>query len=344
MVHCLSAQRVVGGIGLERRRSTRLFIACSLLLLYRTAVGADLTPVGHVEFRGEIKQPKDLSAVTRFRGLLIVASDETRELDVLAPDGPNRFEALRHVTLLEGDGKEIDLEAVTASSEHVFAVGSHALVRKSPDSAEADGRSFERLLDLGHPKSRDHLFRLRMGDDGQPIGEIESINLLDQIADNELLARFTEIPSKENGIDIEGLAVDADKMLYVGFRGPVLRYNFIPVMALDFDQPDDYALRFVQLGGLGIRDLTAVDDGFLMLAGPVNDAPGPYQLWHWDGQDCLASSADRPHLQQLGNLRPSDGDKPEGLVVLEDSDREWQVLVVHDGPDGGAPTYYTVPK
>ena len=39
------------------------------------------------------------------------------------------------------------------------------------------------------------------------------------IAKSDVLAPFTRLPAKENGVDIEGIAV-RDDLLYVGFRGP----------------------------------------------------------------------------------------------------------------------------
>jgi Protein of unknown function (DUF3616) len=87
---------------------------------------------------------------------------------------------------------------------------------------------------------------------------------------DKILGPFTKIPSKENGTDIEGIAVK-DETLFLGFRGPVRRENFVPVMVLQLDRPEDYELRFVNLDGHGIRDITAVENGFLIIGGPVGD-------------------------------------------------------------------------
>ncbi len=84
----------------------------------------------------------------------------------------------------------------------------------------------------------------------------------------------------------EGVAV-RDQVLFVGFRGPVLRGNYVPVLQLRFDKPNKNELLLVKLDGLGIRDLTAIDSGLLILAGPVGDGPGGYAIYHWNGRDCL---------------------------------------------------------
>src|SRR5262245_60839271 len=73
-----------------------------------------------------------------------------------------------------------------------------------------------------------------------------------------------------------------------GFRGPVLRENYTPVLRFTFAVPViESDLLYVNLGGRGIRDLTRARGGLLVLAGPVGDGPGSYQLYFWDGKDCL---------------------------------------------------------
>ena len=68
---------------------------------------------------------------------------------------------------------------------------------------------------------------------------------------------FGSIASKENGIDAEGLAV-RDQKLYIGFRGPVLRGNFTPILRCRFGSPiTEPEVLFVSLGGRGVRDRPA---------------------------------------------------------------------------------------
>src|SRR6266508_350209 len=80
--------------------------------------------------------------------------------------------------------------------------------------------------------------------------------------------RCSRVASKENRVDIEGLAVK-DGRLYFGFRGPVLRDGWVPILVTAWDDVDAAEVRYVQLDGRGIRDIAVVDDGFLILAGPV---------------------------------------------------------------------------
>jgi hypothetical protein len=91
------------------------------------------------------------------------------------------------------------------------------------------------------------------------VGEVERIDLNKRLRKDPLLHVFSCTPSKENGIDIEGMAY-RDGLLYLGFRGPVLRDNYVPVMAVDFEQPKGYALSFVRLDDQGVRDMVALDE------------------------------------------------------------------------------------
>jgi hypothetical protein len=74
------------------------------------------------------------------------------------------------------------------------------------------------------------------------------------IVNDPFLAPYVALPSKENGIDIEGIAA-TDKYLFVGFKGPVFRQNYVPILQLNHDfepVPADSGspLLFVDLGGV----------------------------------------------------------------------------------------------
>lgn len=165
------------------------------------------------------------------------------------------------------------------------------------------------------------LFRLALDERGR-IATNERISLREILAADELLTPYTKLPGKENGVDIEGVAVREGR-LFVGFRGPVMRDGLAAVMEFAFEQPDAYEVKLVNLGGRGVRDLAAVDGGLLLLAGPVGEEDGEYSLYLWDG----VSAAPTP----VGDV-PVDGDaKPEGIALLGESASEWRVLLICDG-------------
>ena len=207
---------------------------------------------------------------------------------------------------------------------------------------------------MDRQESRANVFRFTVdANTGAPIGTPQHVSLASLIKKDPILGPFTEIASKENGVDIEGLAVGPDGKLFAGFRGPVLRGNFVPVLVFDFDDLKKSEVRWVNLGGLGIRDITAVSNGFLILAGPVGDGRPDYRIFFWDGEDAI-SGKDKPKVAVIRDLLEVELPKPgttekfdakaEGLAVLSEGPEKYDVLLVFDGPENGRPSRLTVEK
>jgi hypothetical protein len=137
-----------------------------------------------------------------------------------------------------------------------------------------------------------------------------------------VLGPYTKIPGKENGVDIEGLAV-RDGRLFVGFRGPVVRDGLAAVMEFAFEQPDAYEVKPLNLGGRGVRDLAAVNGGLLVLAGPVGEEEGEYGLYFWDGVGAAPTV--------VGDVKIDGDAKPEGIALLSEDADAWRVLLICDG-------------
>ncbi|MCP3925630.1 MAG: DUF3616 domain-containing protein [Desulfobacterales bacterium] len=160
------------------------------------------------------------------------------------------------------------------------------------------------------------------------------IEFLRHILKNDnVLKAFTQIPSKENGIDIEGIAAK-NGLLYIGFRGPVFRGNYVPVLKLKFDNPDIYEIVYVQLGGFGIRGLTKVSDGFLILAGPVGDRKSSYQIFHWNGFDMIPGknrTGKKGLVSKMYEIEPPKGGKAEGIAVINEERSHYKIILVYDG-------------
>ncbi|MCK5872947.1 MAG: DUF3616 domain-containing protein, partial [Methylococcales bacterium] len=133
--------------------------------------------------------------------------------------------------------------------------------------------------------------------------------------------------------------------LYIGFRGPVLRGNWVPVIVTEFSHPAKKAeLRFINLGGLGIRDMVFVNHQFLLIAGPVGDGPGGYHLYSWNGLDCVPGKhGAKGVVRHLGQI-PADSDaKAEGMAVLSNTEATLlELLVIFDGPQRGAPVLFNL--
>lgn len=161
---------------------------------------------------------------------------------------------------------------------------------------------------------------------------------------DEHLAPFLDIPGKDNGLDIEGIAVRGDRV-YLGLRGPVLRgWAFVLELRpyVDPDEPDRlrltpfedgrlYRKHVLDLDGLGVRDMCPHGDDLLILAGPTMDLDGPVRVYRWHG----AAVAEEPIIVRAGlisrvlELTYGEGDDhAEGLTLVGDD----RVLVVYDSP------------
>ncbi len=303
-----------------------------------------------IPVQGVIEENLDISAVVATDRFLLVGSDEKAALQVLdrTADG---FKAGRLIPLLDDgeadiEGMAIRRPAVTRPFT-VFAIGCHCGNRKNLKDDDKLAKNLEKLPKVDQEESRANVFRLTVDETGAPAGPIERKSLAALLRQHPVLGRFAAIPSKENGIDIEGLAVGPDGKLFAGFRGPVLRGNLVPVLGFDFDHPDASDLRFVNLGGLGIRDITAVSGGFLLLAGPVGDGRADFRIFFWDGIDAVPGK-DRPKatvIDDLGEVPlPDPTAKAEGLAVLAEDATGFHVLVVFDGIANGGPTRLRVAR
>jgi hypothetical protein len=323
-----------------------ILLSLTLVLVLSPAVrSGEIERLGSVEFTGAIHEPKEISAVAIIKGYLVIGSDESHTVQILKRDG-DRYRVFGEV-ILDDNKKEIDIEGITAEEDIVYVVGSHSRVRKTVKEKNTFQENRQQILLVEREESREWLYRFRIDADGKGL-QRESTTLMPAIEQDPVLKDFTRVPSKENGVDIEGIAV-RDGLLYIGFRGPVLRDNYVPIMTGRFGSPfSDASLVFVKLGGRGVRDLTPVRDGFLILAGPVGDGPGSYQLYFWDGRDCLPGQRvpeeKAGRIELLSEVATAANAKAEGVAVLEESNSVYEVLIVFDGVKNGGATRYRVAK
>lgn len=299
-----------------------------------------------VSLSGDIMAAKDVSAVAVVgAGFIVIGADEGVGND----ENENRIQVLKSkdegylvhddILLFTGnkkDGKEMDIEGIAVDGTTIYVVGSHSSKRSKVKASRSykKNRAKFRADKVDDERNRDWVYRVVLDELGKEKAK-EQITLRGIIADDPVLKAFKDIPSKENGIDIEGLAVK-DGLLYAGFRGPVFREGYVPILKFNFSDPKGTnELLYVRLGGRGIRDMTSVSDGFLIIAGPVGDGPASYQLHHWDGQDQILGEGRAENtigtVQLLGEIRPPEKGKAEGLAVLREDDDGYDLLVVYDG-------------
>ncbi|MEM9632403.1 MAG: DUF3616 domain-containing protein [Pseudomonadota bacterium] len=188
--------------------------------------------------------------------------------------------------------------------------------------------------------------------------EISRTTLLQEtIRNTEPLSAFAEKTLDRNGVTIEGLSVMGEDLLF-GLRSPCLSEHAlvmrVPINELFKNTAPSAKINQVKLGdNVGIRDLTAVDGGFLILSGRSDDRRGDQKLtcgekrsppspfpavWFWSGKDEDAA-------EPLGRLPGIDAnDSAETLLVLEETQEAYRILILLDGKKNGAPVEFLVEK
>lgn len=316
----------------------------------------------------------NLSAVRADGGCLWVAGDETATIERLRADDPSRPTAygdqrtfpLTDFVALPGEAdEEADLEGLAISGGYLWAVGSHSLRRRRVRPDQADERGIKRLAQVEGQANRSVLIRLPLVQDadGLPVPVREATtdgtsrtaavlgargkSLSDRLAGDEHLAPFLAVPGKDNGLDVEGIAVHGDR-LYLGLRGPVLRGWAVVLEIAPRQHPDDparlrlerlddgsrYRKHFLDLDGLGVRDLCPHGDDLLVLAGPSMDLDGPVRVYRW----LAAAQGNSPSVVRGEEIRRElelgygeGDDHAEGLGLVGPPE-DPRLLVVYDSP------------
>ncbi|MBI3796748.1 MAG: DUF3616 domain-containing protein [Deltaproteobacteria bacterium] len=329
-----------------------------------------------------------LSGVVQRRKTLWVVNDETVSLERLTYQGTNAEGAHRYgehtqfglndflrlpvpPTLGASDIEEADIEGLDFRDDYLWLVGSHSLKRKQPEENKSAEENVKRLEKVSSDGNRFLLARIPLVEENglptlkkavaqhdkrltasQLSGDSASNDLMAALRQDEHLPPFFAIPSKDNGFDIEGLAV-VSKRLFIGLRGPVLR-GWAIILEVEPEEKDNdastlklknigpghrpYRKHFLQLGGLGIRDLCVQDSDLLILTGPTMDLDGPVTLFRWPG-GALPSSESLVFAKNLitvfqvpygqGNLKGKD--HAEGLTLFApDGSTNRSVLIVYD--------------
>ncbi|RJG13557.1 DUF3616 domain-containing protein [Pseudomonas cavernicola] len=324
-----------------------------------------------------------LSAVLQCDRTLWVANDETLSLERLTrlpDDGPGacRYGQHRQFPLSDylalpvaaaedpADLEEADVEGLACAGGYLWLVGSHSLKRKNPKLKEGHDKASKQLAKVSRDGNRYLLARIPLLDgdgtcllakqstqDGKELyaaqlqGNDQGDELTEALQDDEHLGPFLAIPGKDNGFDIEGLAV-AEERIFLGLRGPVLR-GWAVVLEVAVDEGDSpstlrlapigpdgrlYRKHFLQLGGLGIRDLCVQGSDLLILAGPTMDLDGPVSVFRWlggsapDGEVLVPAS----ELQRVLDVPYGEGtDHAEGMTLFApNGGQAHSLLVVYD--------------
>ncbi|MBD2038273.1 DUF3616 domain-containing protein [Leptolyngbya sp. FACHB-321] len=326
-----------------------------------------------------------LSVVVQIGPTLWVANDETISVERLsrqeAADGNCKYGDHKQFALQDylqlpvppsgsKDGKKIeeaDIEGLAYDSGYLWLVGSHSLKRSKPDPEDSSAKSIKHLAKVSRDGNRFLLARIPVAEETYTLEKAVKQNgkqltaaqlhgkqtgnaLTTALAKDKHLQSFLAIPGKDNGFDIEGLAVLGNR-IFLGLRGPVLR-GWAVMLELEVEEksPSSLKLRkigtgkrpyrkhFLNLNGLGIRDLCVQEADLLILAGPTMDLDGPVMLFRWSGgtQPSGESLVDGDALDTIMNIPRGQGqeqrqDHAEGMTLFGPNGSDTcSLLVVYD--------------
>jgi len=308
---------------------------------------------------GTVDLRTGLSAIALDGDSLWLACDEGCRLERLTRNGDafsshTSFGLSSLFTLPAADSEEADIEGMDVADGWLWIVGSHSVKRKNPKPADDSDAVAKKLANISRDGNRHLLARIPI--DGRKVKRTdgdrraasiatgpESSALLEAIErrpdgrGDPHLAPFVPVPGKDNGFDIEGLAVNGDRV-FVGLRGPVLRgwacvLELRPVDAGDHlelegvDGQAPYRKHFLNLGGLGIRDLLVLGEDLLILAGPTMALDAACAIWRWKKGAVGGPASGVALLRELPTRDTSD--RAEGFTDLPDGR---SVMVVYDTP------------
>lgn len=333
-----------------------------------------------LQFQNPPKKLTDSLSAAVFAGDdLWVASDETTSVERLTTDDGLTFQHHKSFSLdgplklpargMKKVDQEIDIEGLDYHDSHLWLIGSHSIKRKKVErtDADADAKLIEKLGKIEPEGNRFILARIPVIKNSQTgerelvgekasqlTGTLTSDALSDAIRNAEkddplklkYLSIYMDIPGKDGGLDIEGLAVKGERV-FVGLRGPVLR-GWAVVLELSVDTSDSsqlvlkefelnrfYRKHFLDLAGLGARELSIQGSDLLVLAGPTMVQDGPTILYRWkDALNTNGESLVRGDRLTVEMEIPfgQGADHAEGIALVPDSGPPSQVLVVYDSP------------
>ncbi len=335
--------------------------------------GARTIPIRFADDDGVAVIAESLSALKGDGRCLWLAGDETVSLErVTLSASRDAFtdhvsfpvaNFLRLPAAADSDGAvpEIDIEGIDRHGGYLWFVGSHSRTRKRVQPHHATEEALARLAKVGTNANRYLLGRIPVAvdADGLPtlvpadpaheltaaaLGLHKRTRLTTALDEDPHLGRFLKIPGKDNGFDVEGLAV-VDERVYLGLRGPVLRgWAVVVELQIAASEGADlliapawgharYRKHFLDLGGLGIRDILAHGADLLLLAGPTMDLDGPVRVYRWREAVHTETSTvvTDEVIEKVIELPYGDGvDHAEGITLFPGDPS--LLLIVHDSP------------
>ena len=206
----------------------------------------------------------DISAVAALDDqTLLAASDEENRLFSYTPDGgdPIAARGLNRLLSLPRNSDEIDIEAAAQGAGRIWWLGSHQPFRPRRNMIFATNVPNPDLADLAIVVPPFDLTRL----------------LQSSPATRGLWHPTTWLEDPEDGgLNVEAAAVAPNGELLIGLRAPLDGPEGLSgaaiVLALSPDDPPTISkVHRIDLGDRGLRGMASVKDGYLLIAGPIDD-------------------------------------------------------------------------
>lgn len=255
--------------------------------------------------------------------------------------------------------KEVDIEGLDYDGQYLWLIGSHSSKRKKAKENPISGKQLKvdfdgnRYLLARIPLLNGELLSVTDSAHSAVLKrEPNSNDLIKVLAQDPYLGEIitSNLPGKDNGFDIEGFVIQNHKIL-IGLRGPVLRGIAI-LIEIELEEAitgiltlksigangNSYKLHFLDLNGLGIRELCFNDNNLLILAGPTMSLDASMRLFQLNNPFHLQENSftqlqdnllevlfDIPHGFQ--------NDRAEGITFYPDVNHLKSILVVYDTPN-----------
>jgi hypothetical protein len=283
------------------------------------------------------------------------------------------FRLSKYLDLPAGEREEVDVEGIALDGHYLWVTGSHSVKRENVDGSDSSKKAIKRLSRMVRETNRYLLARIPLitdpdsgttelskacVDPDDPAGRLTAAQLfgtgrsnmlVDALRDDPHLGIFVTVPGKENGFDIEGLAAAGDRV-FLGLRGPVLR-GWSVILEIEVVQLSEHLLslkpigphgapykkHFVDLDGLGVRELCRDGDDLLILAGPTMDLDGHVLVLRWPKalKAKKQQIVERDDLEEVLEFRFDPNQRKgtnhaEGITLYDGGGNKRSLLVTYD--------------
>ena len=263
------------------------------------------------------------AAVALAKDLFVVASDEDNILRFYRPSRPGKpiyQYDLRTVLSTREKSPEADLEGAARLGQRVFFISSHG---RNAKGKFAPNRHFFFALEFTQQEGE-----IRV----QPVGK-PYMNLVADLAHDPKYARFRlaeaaqRAPESAGGFNIEALTDTPESTLLIGFRSPIPERRALLVPWLNPNevitgQPPRFGDPILlDLGGLGLRDMSPAARGYYLLAGP-DHGHAESRLFSWEGGSSVPRAVTGVQFPKIN---------PEGIFFLDVDGRSDFLILSDDG-------------